>query len=150
MDPTVGLVRAHSSQMLTMAMQIPSSPGSLAPQCLGGVVAHLPLWTAVLVVTLRYASGPVWRRRPPWLRRFANEKGRVGLGDEETGEDQLSLNQAKSWTPWWLALLLLSLAGVVSGVTGAVLFPPLAQQLTIPVYPSVSLSPGTRRGGNPS
>jgi len=122
--------------MLTMAMQIPS-PGPLAPSCLG-VVGYIPLWTAVLVVTLRYASGPVWRRRPPWLRRFANEKDSVGLRDEETGEDRLSLKQDQPWTAWGLALLLLSLAAVVAGVVGAVLLPPLAQQLSIPVIPGVS------------
>ncbi|KAK1834205.1 putative ATP-dependent permease [Podospora conica] len=139
MDLAVGLVRAHSppTANLTMAMQSPSlGLGTLTPQCLG-VVGHIPLWTAVLVVTVRYASGPVWHRRPPWLRRFANENDSLGLRDEETGEDRLSRKRIRPWTAWGLALLLLSLAAVASGVVATVLFPPLIQQLAIPILPGI-------------
>ncbi|KAK5661268.1 hypothetical protein OQA88_11162 [Cercophora sp. LCS_1] len=122
-------------------MQIPSL-GLLEPQCLG-IVGKLPLWTALLVVLLRYGSSPVWSRRPIWLRRFAAEKDELpSLDDEEAGGDDGPRRASKAWTGWTLTLLLLNVAAVLLGGFSIVLWPEYAQaSLThaIPSFVSVTM-----------
>ncbi|KAK4652217.1 hypothetical protein QC762_609180 [Podospora pseudocomata] len=111
------------------------SLGTFSHQCLG-VVGHVPLWIALLTVTLRYGLGPVWSRyRPTWLRRFAAEETTISAIDQETG-DSLGVKRSK-WTIWNLSLLLLSVGAPLLGVTGAVIWPENAQVLLMPVGPAV-------------
>ncbi|KAK0627525.1 hypothetical protein B0T14DRAFT_493599 [Immersiella caudata] len=113
--------------------QIPSL-GTFGPQCLG-TVGQVPALAALLVVVLRYGSGPIWRRRPIWLRRFATEEAPVSHGDEEVGDRGAASQGDRAWTSSTLALLLLSLVGVFAGTLGVVL--PISWRLPwVPVVPS--------------
>jgi hypothetical protein len=123
---------------LTDTFPIPQIPsrGQFSPQCLG-VLGHVPLWVALLAVTLRYAVGPVWKAHSPiWLRRFAAEKDALpsGATDHESGAGRA----AKSWTVWTLSLLLLSLAAAALGAVGAAAWPEHAQLYLTYLFPHVS------------
>ncbi|KAK4199978.1 putative ATP-dependent permease [Triangularia verruculosa] len=111
------------------------SLGTFSHQCLG-VVGHIPLWIALLTVTLRYGLGPVWSRyRPAWLRKFATEETTLPATDQEIGLS--SGNRRSKWTSWTSSLLLLSLGAIMLGTAGAVLWQDVAQILLIPVGPAV-------------
>lgn len=117
--------------------QIPSL-GQFSPQCLG-VISHVPLWVAVLTVTLRYAVGPLWSAgRPVWLRRFAAEEDALSpnVPDQESGAGQPS--SRKSWTAWTLSLLLSVIASAALGAIGASVWPEHAQLYFTYVFPNVS------------
>jgi hypothetical protein len=124
--------------MADCLMQIPSL-GTFGPQCLG-TVGQFPALVALLVVVLRYGSGPVWRRRPIWLRRFAAEAAPVSREDEEVADRGAASRGPRVWTSSTLALLLLSIAGVVVGIVGVILPTPV-QLPWIPVVPCVSEGP---------
>ncbi|KAL2164779.1 hypothetical protein VTH06DRAFT_74 [Thermothelomyces fergusii] len=112
------------------------SLGQLNPQCLG-VVGHIPLWAAVLTVTLRYGLGPAWSAyRPIWLRRFAAEKHVLPsrVPDQESGTRG---SFRKSWTAWNAALLFLNLAAGLLSIIGALARPENAHLSLIPVVPSI-------------
>ncbi|KAL2132622.1 hypothetical protein VTI74DRAFT_3586 [Chaetomium olivicolor] len=113
------------------------SLGTLSPQCLG-VIAHVPLWAAILTIILRYGFGPAWNAyRPIWLRRFAAEQDALpsGTPDQESGAGGSS--QSKSWTWWTLSLFFQSISAAVVGAIGAVAWPEHAQICMMPVFPSV-------------
>ncbi|KAK0636601.1 hypothetical protein B0T17DRAFT_85446 [Bombardia bombarda] len=122
---------------LSITPPIPSL-GTFGPQCLG-VVGHIPLWTSILTLVLRYALGrsPLWLRyRPQWLRRF---------NAEELVDTHEIRARKKTLTPWTISLLLLSIVAAVlhGGAVAAVLWQDLVQvraltQLClIPVIPNL-------------
>ncbi|KAK4134040.1 hypothetical protein BT67DRAFT_305322 [Trichocladium antarcticum] len=112
------------------------SLGTISPQCLG-VVGHIPLWTAILTVALRYLVGPVWTaRRPLWLRTFAAEQNEAPSGsDREHGTGLVS--RTKAWTVWTLSLLLLSVATAALSAIGAAVWQHDAPVFVTPVIPSL-------------
>jgi hypothetical protein len=113
--------------------------GTFGPQCLG-VVGQFPALVAILVVALRYGAGPVWHRRPVWLRKFAEEETPRSVSDEEAGgRGGASPGGSRAWTSSARALFSLSLVGVVVGVVGVVFSPTSAQLPWMPVVPSVSV-----------
>jgi hypothetical protein len=118
-----------------MRPQIPSL-GQFSPQCLG-VIGHLPLWVAILTVTLRYGAGPAWSRRPIWLRNFAAEEDASVSGalDQESGATPMP--RGKPWTAWTLALLFLSVGAAALGAVGAIVWPEHTQLYFASVLPSV-------------
>lgn len=120
--------------------QIPSL-GAISPQCLG-VIGHIPLWTALLTVALRYGVGPLWNAyRPIWLRRFAAEQDAPTSvpADQESGLGLAS--RKRPWTAWTLSLLLLSLGAAALGAAGAVIWQDHAHVHLTPVVPTVRSSP---------
>ncbi|KAK4172619.1 hypothetical protein QBC36DRAFT_362228, partial [Triangularia setosa] len=111
------------------------SLGTFSHQCLG-VVGHIPLWIALLTVTLRYGLSPVWSRyRPIWLHNFAAEATTLSAVDQETG-DSLRVRRSR-WTTWTLSLLLLHVGAIALGIAGAIMWPDVAPVLLIPVGPTV-------------
>ncbi|KAK3390752.1 hypothetical protein B0H63DRAFT_466399 [Podospora didyma] len=108
--------------------------GTFGPECLG-VVGQVPLWITTLVVVLRYVFGPLrGLLLPQWLRTFAAESPAQG-NDEETGDP--SAANLKTWTPWTMCLVLLSVTAVNVGAMGALVWPGRGQQYLMPVIPSI-------------
>lgn len=110
------------------------------------MVGTIPLWIALLVVTLRYAVGPAWRaHRPIWLRTFAAEGDALPAGaqDQESGRASGlggGRGSPKAWTVWTAALVGLGLVGVVMDVLGVVVVRAgLGSMHAVWVLPSVSL-----------
>ena len=75
----------------------------------------------------RYGLGPLWRRRPLWLRNFAAE--------DDTAVDEMDSSKQKSWGASAIALFIISLLGMAVGVI-AVVFD-LSPMFLIPLLPCV-------------
>ncbi|KAK1755846.1 putative ATP-dependent permease [Echria macrotheca] len=110
------------------------SAGTFGPQCLG-LVGQIPIFTALLVVVLRYGLAPLWHRRPIWLRKFAAEEDDLAsLRDEEAGGNA-NTRASRPWTAWTLALLISTgSAPILAGIT-AILWPEYSLLSLIPVIP---------------
>ncbi|KAK4125586.1 P-loop containing nucleoside triphosphate hydrolase protein [Parathielavia appendiculata] len=112
------------------------SLGQFSPQCLG-VLGHIPFWTAIVTVAIRYGARSLWNAyRPVWLRRFAAEKDASppSVSDLEPGTGTASAG--KSWTPWTFSLLLLSVGAIALGSVGAAVWPEYAQLCLASVIPN--------------
>ncbi|KAK3352519.1 hypothetical protein B0T25DRAFT_542166 [Lasiosphaeria hispida] len=112
--------------------------GTFGPRCLG-IVGHLPLWTALAVVVLRYGLGPVWHRRPIWLHKFAvEEKSFASSNDGEAGESH-SPRGSKVWTAGTIRVLVFTVVTALLGSAGAVIWPGDGneQRFLIPVIPCI-------------
>lgn len=93
-------------------------------QCLG-IVGWIPTWISLVIVLFRYGLGPLWRRRPLWLRNFAAE--------DDTAVDEMDSSKQKSWGASAIALFIISLLGMAVGVI-AVVFD-LGPMFLIPLLP---------------
>ncbi|KAK4188759.1 putative ATP-dependent permease [Podospora australis] len=128
-----GIWASYTNITLSRPSRIPSL-GTFSPQCLG-LIGHIPLWIAILTVTLRYGVGPAWSRyRPAWLRKFAVEPITVSA-DQETGQPQS--HAGRRWTASTLTLLLLNVITTLLAVVGAVIWKGHSQIYLIPAAPSV-------------
>ncbi|SPO05389.1 related to bile acid transporter [Cephalotrichum gorgonifer] len=90
------------------------SLGRFGPHCVG-VIGHIPLWSSLLILVLHYGFHPLWKRRPPWLRKFVVED------DPSSHAGEISTPKEKSLTQWAILLLVLATSGIILAVVGITL-----------------------------
>ncbi|KAK4169958.1 putative ATP-dependent permease [Cladorrhinum sp. PSN259] len=135
-DPTWWWDRLWPCYSCCRNIWIPSL-ATFGPECLG-VIGHVPLWMALLTVTLRYGVLPLLdRHRPVWLRRFAPEELEkpVSDGDQEVGGSMRA--PRKAWSIWVMSLLLLCSCSIAVGALGASIWSNMTQVFLTPLIPSV-------------
>lgn len=92
-----------------------------------GIVGWIPTWIALVIILFRYGLGPLWRRRPLWLRNFAAE--------EDVAADEIDFSKQKSWGASAIGLFVISVLGMAIGVIAVVL--ELGPLFLIPLIPCV-------------
>lgn len=119
--------------------QLQISEFAIFGQCVGAI-AWVPTAISILLVVLCYGLGPIWQRRPVWLRNFAAEE--PGEAAEAVSAEITSgLGPGRRRWPVSTAILLITTAvGLVLGILAS-LNSGMGPLFLLPLVPEVSNDP---------